>query len=83
MPGCTCKCKNKQTIKLKESKPENVSLYSDVQYTQSEAVFRKVYEIGEGLTYEKLSNAAPCQQKETGCTVVTDFILPLKVCITH
>ena len=56
-------------------------MYSDVQYTESEVVFRKAYGIGEGLkiTYEELSNAASCQQNETGCNVVTDFILPVKV----
>ena len=31
------------------------------------------------MTYEELSNAAPCQQNETGCTGVTDFILPVKM----
>ena len=44
-------------------------------------MFRKAYGIGEGLKikYEELSNAASCQQYETGCNVVTDFILPVKV----
>ena len=56
-------------------------MYSDVQYTESDVVFRKAFVIGEGLriTYEELSNAASCQQYETGCNVVTDFILPVKV----
>ena len=31
------------------------------------------------MTYEELSNAAPCQQNETGCNGVTDFILPVKM----
>ena len=41
----------------------------------------KAYWKGEGLkmTYEELSNAAPCQQNETGCNVVTGFILPVKI----
>lgn len=80
--GCTCKINvetNKQSLKNHSLK--NVSMYSDVQYTQSEVVFRKAYGIGEGLkmTYEELSNAAPCQQNETGCTMVSDFVLPEKV----
>ena len=32
------------------------------------------------MTYEELQqNAAPCQQNETGCNGVTDFILPVKM----
>ena len=31
------------------------------------------------MTYEELSNAAPCQQNENGCNVMTDFILPVKM----
>ena len=65
LPGCSCKCRNKQSLKNHSLK--NVSMYSDVQYTESEVVFRKAYGIGEGLkiTYEELSNAASCQQYET------------------
>ncbi|CAC5368605.1 unnamed protein product [Mytilus coruscus] len=49
---------------LKTHNLKNVTHYNDVQYTESGVVFRKAY--------------GHCQN-ETGCTLVTDFVLASKV----
>ncbi|XP_071138474.1 uncharacterized protein [Mytilus edulis] len=66
---------------LKTHNLKNITHYNDVQYTESGVVFRKAYGIGDGLsmTYSELTKLSGHCQNETGCTLVTDFVLPSKV----